>query len=151
MAKESSVTLIRNGDIVNIFEATIPKTNIEVAIKVCALAKTLCPVAPVNGGRLRNSIMWYSNKAQGGFNDSGGPAAPYKISGNVPKNDALVGSKLRYAVYQEFGTRYMKPQPFLRPAIAIYTGQKVMDVLKKICDEELRGKLKPGQKRETFF
>lgn len=28
----------------------------------------------------------------------------------------IVGTNVEYAVYQEYGTRYMEPQPYLRPA-----------------------------------
>jgi HK97 gp10 family phage protein len=65
------------------------------ALRIEAAAKRLCPV---DTGRLRASITHELGRdGQGMF--------------------ALVGTNIDYAIYQEFGTRYMAAQPFLRPAI----------------------------------
>ena len=66
-------------------------------------------------------------------------------------DEAYVGTNLEYAPYQEFGTRTMTPQPYLRPAIdVVVKGTSAMQVLAKINQETMRGALKKGQKRETF-
>lgn len=101
-------------------------------------------LAPVDTGHLRNSIVWKTSEA--GTGEIAGVPQPKKMNG-------YVGSGLDYAVYQEFGTRKMAPQPFLRPAIAIKAkGQKGEAVMKKRMDEVLRGKLTDSNinKRETF-
>lgn len=54
--------------------------------------------APVDTGRLRSSIT--SRLAT----DSQGLVG-------------IVGTNVSYAIFQEFGTRYMAAQPFLRPAL----------------------------------
>lgn len=52
--------------------------------------------APVDTGRLRNSISHYR--------DHDGDAV-------------IIGTNVEYAIYQEFGTHRMKGTPFLRPAV----------------------------------
>lgn len=78
---------------------------IKIGMQAVKYAKQLCPVAAVNGGRLRNSIT-------------------SKVSGN----DVYIGSPVHYAKYVECGTGQqslvggnplihgMRPQPFLKPA-----------------------------------
>ena len=144
--------IIRNGNMDVIFDGANEKSVLEIAITICSQAKTLAPSPGKTGtGRLRNAIMYKNNKTKGGFNDSGMEQADKEITtGSMKKNEMAVGFNLEYGIYQEFGTRYMKPQPFLRPAIALMKGAPMADIIKKIHAEELRGKLRPGQKRETF-
>ena len=148
MANESTLTFIKNLDTNIFFDKADTKSITGLCIKIASQAKTL---APADKGRLRNAIMYKTNKEDGGFNDSSDEKAANKIEGKPGVGEGFVGFNLEYGIYQEFGTRNMAPQPFLRPAIAIYQGQKAVDIIKKIHEEELRGSLKPGQKRETFF
>lgn len=67
-----------------------------VAVAVDRMAKSF---APVDTGLLRASINWRL------ANDSRGLLA-------------IIGTSVHYAIYQEFGTRFQAPQPFLRPALA---------------------------------
>ena len=60
--------------------------------KVAEKAKRL---APVRTGRLRNSIYWRKTGFLG----------------------YMVGAAVYYAGFVEFGTRYMRARPYLRPAI----------------------------------
>ncbi len=124
-----------------------------VAALVTAQAKVLAPVnkQPGMGGQLRNSIMWKTNRDSGGFNDGSGDVAQEEISVLPKPDEAYVGVNLNYAIYQEFGTRYMAPNPYLRPAIAIILGGKAKNIMKRINEERMRGALKEGQKRETFI
>ena len=55
-------------------------------------------LAPVDRGTLRNSIQQEIRSGAGGLT-------------------ARVGTNVEYAVYQEFGTKYMRAQPFLAPAL----------------------------------
>ena len=71
----------------------IDKGMIATALKVVAQAKAL---APVDTGQLKNSIEWGRDG-----------------------EDLIVGTNNDHAVYQEFGTRNMTAQPYLRPAVAI--------------------------------
>ncbi len=58
-------------------------------------ARRLCPV---DTGRLRASIGWRLEHDGRGL-------------------VAYVGTNVKYAAYVEFGTRYTRAQPFLRPAL----------------------------------
>jgi len=129
----------------------IDKGNIEICIKVTSQAKVSAPVAKKYGGALRNSIMWRTDKDEGGFNKDSGSAASKMLGIKPGKFKGVVGSALDYATYQEWGTRKMAPQPFLRPAIALVVkGQSVKTVLAKIQRETMKGALKKGVKRVRF-
>jgi HK97 gp10 family phage protein len=123
-------------------------------IAVAAQAKLLAPVADKDGGLLRNSIMTKTTIGEEGFNDSGGKSAVDMLT-VVPKKsgnsvEGYVGSNASYATYQEFGTKKMAPQPFLRPAVSILKGQSTKSVMNKIMVEQMLGALKKGQKRVEF-
>lgn len=92
-------------------EAGTDNGLLKTAILVTNQAKAL---APVDKGQLRGSIMWKGTKKSGGLTDGS------KLTVR-PKSGYIVGSATEHAVYQEFGTRKMSAQPFLRPAIDIIT------------------------------
>lgn len=83
---------------------------IETAINVAAQAKEL---APVDTAMLKGSIMWKAGTLKGGITQG------KELSSSIPKYGAIVGTATEYAVYQEFGTRKMPAQPYLRPAVDI--------------------------------
>jgi HK97 gp10 family phage protein len=70
------------------------------ALRVQNRATQLCPV---DTGRLRASI-------------------DHEMGVDAEGAYALVGSNVEYAGYVEFGTRFMAPQPYLRPALAAAAG-----------------------------
>lgn len=143
--------IIRYGNPKVGVEAGMIAANVEIATRVTAQTKVLAPVAQKYGGTLRNAYMWKAYKEEGGFNDQSGIAARKKISLKPTKFQAYVGAALDYAVYQEFGTRKMAPQPHLRPAIALVVkGQDVKSVIRKIQQEKMLGALKKGQTRVRF-
>ena len=143
-----SITLTRFGNPIAGGSEGIADGNLEIAIAVTAQAKML---APVDMGQLRNSIMYKTPVTSGGFNDGSGDPAPKQITVIPREDEAYVGTNLDYAPYQEFGTRAMAPQPYLRPAIdVVVKGTSVARVLAKINQETMRGALRKGQKRETF-
>lgn len=82
------------------------------AVEVTAQAKELCPVADYMGGNLKNSIQWV---ADGGR--TGGGETTENLTTKPPVGGAIVGTPVYYGVYQEYGTRKMYAQPFLRPAV----------------------------------
>lgn len=101
------------------------KTVTETAIRIAAQAKRL---APVDEGRLRNSVMWIAARPDGvsesgAFNTGTGEKASEaealdrrRLGGGFLRATAWVGTNVTYAPYQEYGTRRMKAQPFMRPA-----------------------------------
>lgn len=122
---------------------------ISLGINTTAQAKAL--MVP-DTGLLRNSIMYKTNTKDGGFNDSSGVASDSseELQGDAPKDELYVGSNVEYAPYEEFGTRYRAPKPFLRPAVDIEVRgsdgvkavAKAMNAsLKKIDDIKSRKKL----------
>lgn len=133
--------LLVNPDVMQAIIDGVEKGIITLCSNIRSQAVVL---APVDTGELRNSIVWKTSKANIG--EIAGVAEPEEMEG-------YVGTGLEYAPYQEFGTRRMAPQPFLRPAIAIEAkGEKGVNVMKKRMDEILKGKLTPSNinKRETF-
>lgn len=135
------IEILKNPDVLKIIEEGIEKGIATICSNVRSQAAAL---APVKDGHLKGSIVWKTSK--GGTGNIDGVPNPKDMEG-------YVGSSLDYAVYQEFGTRYMRPQPYLRPAILIEAlGQKGAGVMIKIQNETARGKLTKANinDRETF-
>ena len=131
------------------FDGITEKAALKLAAKTTAQAKSLLSGHVVTG-RLRNSIMYRSSIAEGGFNTSGGEKADNKITVKPAKYTAYVGTNLFYAPYQEFGTRRMAPHPFLRPAILWASGQAGKNEIVAMMREEIRrGPL--SQERKSVF
>lgn len=139
-----SYEIIEYGDINKGSQDTIDKGILKVVALVCAQTKTL---APSDLGELRNSYMYITSKEEGGFNDGPKKKADKKLSGSAEKNTGYVGSNTKHAPHQEFGTKYMGPQPHLRPAVELVVGgKKVENVLKDIANEQMSHALKRGKK-----
>lgn len=135
-----SVRLIEYGDIYKGVENVAARTVLEACIRVQTEARNLAPVAEKNGGALKASIAFKTDKHSDG-----------ELNVSPGKGEGYVGSNLPYAIYQEFGTRKMGPQPFLRPAIArVVYGRSIKSIIKKTSEEELRGAL-AGKRRAKFF
>lgn len=101
-------------------------------------------------GQTRNSIQYkLANGKEGGFNDGTGKKAVTKLD-TPRKGEAIVGATTEHAVYVEFGTRKMAPQPFLRPSLAIIAGDAPDVVAKKTIAEFKLGALKHGTERVKF-
>ena len=124
-------------------KATMRKGLLEVLAKVTAEAKSL---APKDTGLLANSTMWQMEGETGG------------LEGNAPRINepseelvGYVGSAVKYAIYQEAGTRHLAPHPFLRPAVAVHAQWKnVAEVMRKWEKIRAAGQLKQGENREGF-
>lgn len=115
---------------------------LELAIKGTAQAKLL---APVDLGQLRNSIQYRT-----GAGKTGGATELENELPTAQKDTALVGTPVEYGVYQEFGTRNVAPQPYLRPSIAILAGESPAVVKAKTNEEFEKGPLKYGVERVKF-
>jgi HK97 gp10 family phage protein len=107
------------------------KGMITTAINVTSQAKSL---APVDKGQLRGSIMY-----KAGTGEEGGLTEGQALTGKVDKGSIIVGSAVEHAVYQEYGTRKMAAQPFLRPAVAIVTaGQTAVKAMREAMQDSVR-------------
>jgi HK97 gp10 family phage protein len=128
------------------------RSGAEEAMK-SAIVQTLIQVhangvalAPVDLGQLRNSIMWrkswgsdsFGYPSEGGFNSAGGEAATDTIEVPTGELEGVVGSAVEYATYQEFGTRWMAAQPFMRPAADAVRGFSAAAIARKWGPEAMR-------------
>lgn len=128
----------------NLMNEIMAQTEAGIAAIAASVASEAATMAPVDKGRLRDSIVWKTSLQGTGVIP--GVPPPKKLEG-------YVGSPLDYGVYQEFGTRYMEPQPYLRPAIAIKAlGRNGADIMIRKINETARGKLTPENitQREQF-
>jgi HK97 gp10 family phage protein len=110
------------------------KSLIEIAAKMASQAKEL---APVDKGVLRNSI---------GYKIEDLNTAEPQLETSVKEKTGIVGTGVEYASYQEFGTKKMKAQPFLRPAVDVIRGNNGLKVIKKYSLKEMEKALKKGVK-----
>ena len=117
----SDIKFIQYGDIDGVSDAIEKEVVTKQCAKIAAQAKQL---TPVDTGRLKGSIGYKTE-----IEETANPA----ISGKTKRNVGFVGSAVDYAAYQEFGTRKMSAQPYLRPAVeAVNTNAE--QALKKIAD-----------------
>lgn len=138
MKISQSCQLIKYGDPVKAITDGTEKGLLELAIQAASQAKMLAPVGKT--GELKNSITYKTLTSNGGLDES------------VSKGEAIVGSNLEYAIYQEYGTRYMAPHPFLRPAMAyVCLRQSALEVMRKMQEEQLNGNLRQSKTRVNFF
>ena len=127
-------SVIQFGDPIKGAQEGIDKAINETIAKIATEAKEF---APSDKGQLRNSFMFRGPGIEGGFNNYPGKKAKGsdKITSIATTGVGYVGSNLDYAVYQEFGTKNMKPQPSLRPAIASVNGEGLGSIGKTINEE----------------
>jgi HK97 gp10 family phage protein len=131
-----------------IIDKSIDVGILETCIKITAEAKSL---APLDKGRLRNAIMYKTTSKDGGFNnDSSREKADRQLEIQPKQLEGYVGANLEYAIYQEYGTRKMAPQPFLRPAGLLVKSGNLNDVIRRIKEETEKGVLGGTTTRETF-
>lgn len=97
----------------------IGKSGFEVGLIVEGYAKTLCPK---DTGRLAASITTQS-QTNSTFPKGRGAVATDLIKPPRSFYETYVGTPVEYGPYDEYGTVYMEPQPFLRPALAMARGE----------------------------
>lgn len=111
-----------NGDIVKglAFNAATGSAY-EIGLAVEAQAKLLADGFKHPTGRTKGSITTQARDK--GTSPSGtGSAGSDVIQKPSDAQEVFVGTAVNYAPYLEFGTMYMRAQPFLRPALQIVTG-----------------------------
>jgi HK97 gp10 family phage protein len=147
--KENTFEVITFGDPIKGAEEGVDKVINATLAEIATQAKLFAPVYPRQasektkkydkhtGGRLRNSIMYSGPSVDGGFNDGPGEKASSteKMNSKGKKGVGYVGTNVDYGTYIEFGTKYMKPQPFLRPALRAADGMGAEEIGKYINDE----------------
>lgn len=122
--------------------AGMKRMILETAIKVAAQAKEL---APFNLGQLKGSIMWVAGNQESDFI---GPRIIYTGIDRFNRITGAVGTAVEYGIYQEFGTRRMGANPFLRPAILIVTkGASYQSAINTFATVEMEKNLNKKQRR----
>lgn len=137
---EKGFEIIQFGNPIKGAEEGIDKAINETIAEIATQAKALAPVnKKKDGGRLRNSIMYKGPGLTGGFNDYPGVKAngSEKLKSVATDGVGYVGSNLDYATYQEFGTKDVPPQPFLRPATASVAGKNLEEIA-KVMNAEMK-------------
>lgn len=113
-----------NGEIVKEMALKLAgRSSFEIGLVVEAQAKDLCPVAKVNGGRLRGSITTASGLGRRTNPKGNGAVASDKIAAPSEPFETFVGTPVFYGPYVEYGTFRMSAQPFLRPALDMVRGK----------------------------
>jgi HK97 gp10 family phage protein len=137
-----SVRLKVNGDPIKGSEIGAREGAIVGATILANLAKEFAPgvKSGKSTGRLRNSIMWKSGTDDGAFINS--PGGAEKLTEPAGGKEAIVGTSVKYGTYQEFGTRKMAAQPFMRPAAAIMKGSSTSKAIAEANRISMKGALK---------
>ena len=136
-----SVTITTFGDIPKAIQDGSDAAILELVQNVVTQAKRICPF---DTGQLRNSIM---GQVKGGsYGHQGGPT----LSERPKEGEGYVGTAVAHGIYNEFGTRYMPAQPYLRPAIAVEAnGQKAASVIKELQLEAVKAGMKKGPRKKV--
>lgn len=137
-----SVEIIKFGDVPKAIQEGNDRALLILVSRVTSFAKTK---APVKSGQLRNSIMGRVEKQDFGFNQSGKKPAPSEITEKARQGEGYVGSNILHAIYNEFGTRKMAAEPFLRLAIAVEAnGAKAKEAVRKYQNEAVKEGMRKG-------
>ena len=135
-----SVTVTSFGNVPKAIEEGNEKTIIELVTKVTAQAKVL---APVDTGQLKNSIMGKVSGAE--YGHQGGPS----LSDQPKEGEGVVGTAVVHGIYNEFGTRRLAAQPFLRPAVASEANSlRVQTMVKKFQTDAVRKGMAKGPRKK---
>lgn len=138
-----SAEIITYGDLEKSVEDGNEKAILKLVTKVTALAKT---GAPVDTGQLRGSIMGKVVGKEYGHQE--GP----QLSVAPKKFEGYVGSALLHAIYNEFGTRRMPAQPFLRPAVnSVANGGSARAEVVKAQEESVAMGMKKGPRKKKVI
>ena len=129
-------------------EEGLKSSILETAIKVHAEATAK---QQPDTGLLRNSIMWRTPwDGDGGFNTQPKDKAPNSAKLEIrPQGlEGIVGTNVNYGVYVEFGTRYQRAQPFLRPAVMAVRGATAAEIGKKYGLEAMKAEFEQRKKTQ---
>jgi HK97 gp10 family phage protein len=148
-----SVEMIKNFDAKKAMLDANEKVITKICVNVVNQAKKYAPVNKIigQGGQLRNSIMMETSLLQYGHNNYPGESSDSKLSAKPKKGEGIVGINLNYAYYQEFGTKYMSPHPYLRPAIALKVYNLPESTVKMMWNSEVALGVNTGGERVKFF
>jgi HK97 gp10 family phage protein len=133
----TSLTVKQFGNPVKTVRIVNDETILKTAIKITSQAKGFANFQKGYAtGQTKNGIMYRTGTGQeGGLNESAGQPNPDAITPVPRRGQAYVGVNNDHAIYPEFGTLYMTPQPYLTPAINQVVGKKEYEkTAKEISD-----------------
>lgn len=146
MSFDKRVEIIKFGNVEKAIDEGNELAILELVTKVSALSTAL---APIDQGQLRNSIMGRTKDTDVGFNDGPKDPAPRKIAEMAKDGEGYVGSAVLHAIYNEFGTRKMPAQPFLRPAInSVANGNNVKREVSKFQNQAVAKGMRKGPRKK---
>lgn len=125
---------------IDALDKSLEQQTIAICEKVASQAKAF---APVDTGQLRANIQYKTSDGKSGMMEGGSRLQA------EPKKGGVIGTNVLHGIYQEFGTRHMAPQPFLRPAAEVVRTGDIKTVLRKIEQETAKGPL-TDKKRVRF-
>ena len=108
------------------------------------------PNTQVDTGQLRNSWMWRTPwDGDEGFNTQPKDKAPNSAKLEIrPQGlEGIVGSNINHAIYQEFGTKFMRANPALRIAGMAVRGATAAEIGKKYGREAMEEEFKQRKKK----
>lgn len=97
-------------------------------------------LAPVDTGRLKNSITWAIKKTEGrtyNYEDDDGNPYSYDVGTGLPDDAVAIGTNVEYAIFQETGSSKTKAHPYLTPAVKNH-----LDKYKKLAEAMIAAALK---------
>jgi len=113
VAFDTSMKRTRFGDPKKAAGKARTQSNLGIGASIASQAKLL---APVEFGQLRNSISATSLKKTVLLNNRSGDKAEELSKSGLKNDEVYAGSNSDHAIFQEYGTRFMSAQPFMRPA-----------------------------------
>jgi hypothetical protein len=126
-AKVSGYTV----DMTDIIDKANEQTILRGCINLCNQMKSL---APLDHGRLRNSIQWKTTLGEGGINDHGGEQESERIDETPSSVAGFAGATAYYAIYVEKGFlrrngKHQPAQPFAEPSVQlVFNGMSIVDL-----------------------
>ena len=115
-------------------------SNIGIGAAMASQAKAL---APVEYGELRNSLSASSTSKTVLLNNQAGDKAQALDTSGLKDDEVYVGSNSDHTIFQEYGTRYMVAQPFIRPAKeSVIDGKKASQIIVDYNLKEMKQELK---------
>lgn len=99
--------------------------------------------APVDTSQLRTSLMWKKGWTNDAFNFPNQAGGGNERQIDKPSGlEGVVGTAVTHGIYQEFGTRKMKAQPYLRPAVDAVRGASASEIARQWGPEAMEREFK---------
>lgn len=140
MGFKTESTRTKFGDPRDAVKRARKSSNLGIGAAIASQAKAL---APVEYGELRNSISASSIAKNVLLNTQAGDRANALDTSGLKEDQVYVGSNSDHAVFQEYGTKYMVAQPYIRPSKeSVVDGKKASQIIVDFNLKEMKQELK---------